>query len=399
MRLLQHPVRRYASGIPHGGAGGGMIVDRKTVMSGLFAAALAVAGAASAQPTASAPAPRQIGVGETLRGELAAGDATMEDGSYFDLYTFQATAGQSYVVTLNSEEFDTYLHVSGPGGLVEDNDDAQDGVTNSKVEFTAPAAGEIQIKANSLVRREAGRYSISLQPGLASRHIVVDQQTQGELSAQSPKHTDGTPYQSFIFDGQAAQSITIDMKSKDFDTYLVLRKAGSSEDIVSDDDGGGGTDSQIFFTLPSAGAYEIRANAVSASARGRFTLKVSKGVAERKPAPTPIVYGRVVRGELKPGGGRDASGLFYEAFSFAGQKGDKVTISAVSSDFDPVLYLGAVDRPRPDQWLESNDDETGGGTDSLIRTILPADGTYEVHLVSYNAGEAGRYTMGLSVEH
>ncbi len=375
-----------------------MIADRKTGIAALLTAALILAGGAFAQPSSQPAAARQIGVGETLRGELAAGDALMEDGSYYDLFTFQAVAGQSYVVTLNSDEFDTYLHVTGPGGLSEENDDAQDGVTNSRVEFTAPAGGEVQIKANSLVRREMGRYSISLQAGVANRHIAVDQSLQGELTAESPKHTDGTPYQSFIFDGQTGQSITIDMTSKDFDAYLVLRRAGSSEDIVADDDGGGGTNAQIFYTLPQAGAYEIRANAVSASARGRFTLKVSKGVAERKPAPTPIVYGRVVRGELKPGGGRDATGLFYDAFTFSGQKGDKVTISAVSGDFDPVLYLGDINRPRQDQWLESNDDETSGGTDSLIQVVLPADGTYEIHLVSYNAGEAGHYTLGLSVE-
>jgi len=350
---------------------------------------------------AAAPAlaqgPRQIGIGETLRGELAPGDSTMEDGSYFDAYVFQTAAGQSYVIALTSDEFDTFLHVNGPGGLATENDDAQDGVTSSKLEFTAPAAGEIRIRANSLTRRETGRYSITLQPGVAQRRIALGEELSGSLSSDSPKQRDSTPFQGFVFEGQVGQSVTIDMKSADFDSYLSLRRAGSGEDLAVDDDGGGGADAQLLFTLPASGTYELRANAISTSARGRFTLKLTEGVTGRKPATAAIDYGRVVRGELKSGSGRDSTGLFYDSYSFVGHAGDRVTLSAVSSDFDPVLYLGRANRVRDDDWLDSNDDENPAGTDSLIQVVLPADTTYEIHVVSYNPGEAGHYVLGLGV--
>jgi hypothetical protein len=371
-----------------------MILGRKTetVMAlmgfTLFAALPALAQSA-----------RQIGIGETLRGELAAGDATMEDGSYVDSYAFQTAAGQSYVVTLTSDEFDTYLRVNGPGGLSTENDDAQDGVTSSRLEFTAPAAGEVRIQANSLTRRETGHYSISLQPGVAQRRIAIAEQLSGDLTANSPKQRDGTPYQAFVFEGRAGQSVTVDMKSRDFDSYLVLRRAGSNEDLAVDDDGGGGQDAQILFALPASGTYEVRANSISSSARGRFTLKLTDGVTERKPQTTAIDYGRVVRGELKTGSGRDATGLFYDSYSFVGHAGDRVTLSATSSDFDPVLYLGKASRTREDDWLDSNDDETASETDSLIQVVLPVDTTYEIHVVSYNPGEAGHYVLGLGVTH
>ncbi len=368
-----------------------MSADR-TIRAFLSACLLALAAGAAQAQTA-----RQIGIGETLRGELASGDPTRENGSFYDLFSFPATAGQSYVVTLTSDEFDPYLEVTGPGGLSTENDDARDGVTSSRVEFTAPATGEIRIRANSLTRRETGRYSVALTAGAAQRRIQPAEQLNGDLSADSPRQRDGTPYQAFLFDGRAGESITIDMKSRDFDSYLVLRKPGSAEDLTADDDAGGGMDAQVFYTLPTAGTYEIRANAVSASARGRFTLKLSDGIAERKPPVTSINYGRVVRGELKTGSGRDGAGLFYDSYSFAGHKGDKVTLSVESGDFDPVLYLGLTSRQREDDWLDSNDDESATVTDSLIQAVLPADATYEVHVVSYNAGEAGRYVLGLAV--
>ncbi len=412
MRLFPVVMTGYAHGGPQQEAlTGGMGIDRCRTILALYAGlALAAAGAPShAQPAPASPnsrqtaaaalaqPPRQIGVGETLRGELAAGDPRSPNGSYFDLYAFQAVAGQSYVVALTSDEFDTYLYVTGPGGLVAENDDADAGVTNSRLAFTAPQTGEIQIRTNSLARRESGGYSVSLQAGVASRRIALSQSLQGEITAASPKQTDGTPYQAFVFEGQAGQSVTIDLSSRDFDPFLVLRKGGASEDLVSDDDGGGGADAQILFTLPSAGAYEIRANAISTSARGRFTLKLAKGLAARKPTPTQITYGRVVRGELNTSAGRDAGGLFYDVYAFTGQKGDKVTISAASDDFDPVLDLGLAGHVDEDSWLDTNDDGAGGGTDALIQYVLPQDGAYEVHLVSYTPGEAGHYILGLSV--
>ena len=359
----------------------------------LAALALVAAGPAAGQDQT----PRQIGVGETLRGELAAGDAAMPDGSYYDAFVFRAVAGQSYAVTLSSEEFDTFLHVNGPGGLATENDDADEGATHSKLEFTAPESGEVRICANSLTRRETGRYSVSLQAGVAQRRIAVAEDVTGDLTASSPKQRDGTPFQAFVFEGRAGQAITVDMKSRDFDSFLTLRRAGGSDDLITDDDAGGGADAQIFFTLPAAGTYEIRANSISPTARGRFSLKLSDGVAERKAVPVAIDYGRIVRGELKTGGGRDTAGLFYDSFSFTGRRGDRVTLSAVSGEFDPVLFLGLADRTKDDEWIESNDDEVLSDTGSLIQTILPRDGAYEVRVVSYNPGEAGRYVLGLGL--
>ncbi len=369
------------------------MIGKRRLRAAMMLTGLALLAAAPAL----AQGPRQIGIGETLRGELAPGDSTMEDGSYYDAYVFQTAAGQSYVIALTSDEFDTFLNVNGPGGLATENDDAQDGVTSSKLEFTAPAAGEIRIRANSLTRRETGRYSITLQPGVAQRRIALGEELSGSLSSDSPKQRDSTPFQGFVFEGQVGQSVTIDMKSADFDSYLSLRRAGSGEDLAVDDDGGGGADAQLLFTLPASGTYELRANAISTSARGRFTLKLTEGVTGRKPATAAIDYGRVVRGELKSGSGRDSTGLFYDSYSFVGHAGDRVTLSAVSSDFDPVLYLGRANRVRDDDWLDSNDDENPAGTDSLIQVVLPADTTYEIHVVSYNPGEAGHYVLGLGV--
>ena len=66
------------------------------------------------------------------------------------------------------------------------------------------------------------------------------------------------------------------MSSSAFDPYLVLRQAGSTNNIQTNDDGGGGNSAQITYVVPTTGRYEIRANAVSGSATGDFTLSLEE---------------------------------------------------------------------------------------------------------------------------
>lgn len=92
------------------------------------------------------------GGGIDVSGALEDGDLLYdEDKSYYDEYKFEASEGDEIVVTMNSEDFDTYLHLQGPGGLHEMNDDhGNDDTTNSQIVYTATADGEYTVLANSL---------------------------------------------------------------------------------------------------------------------------------------------------------------------------------------------------------------------------------------------------------
>ncbi|MGB6017497.1 MAG: PPC domain-containing protein, partial [Nodosilinea sp.] len=63
-----------------------------------------------------------------VEGVLEPGDSTFtDDNSLYDTYTFEAEAGQAVIVTMESEEFDTYLLLRyGQGGKIAQNDDIND---------------------------------------------------------------------------------------------------------------------------------------------------------------------------------------------------------------------------------------------------------------------------------
>ena len=42
-------------------------------------------------------------------GKLGEGDNRLDSGEYFDLFSIEASAGDSYVIDLSSRDFDTYL--------------------------------------------------------------------------------------------------------------------------------------------------------------------------------------------------------------------------------------------------------------------------------------------------
>lgn len=118
------------------------------------------AAAEAEQPAASIQALR---VGQAVRGELARGDAAMDDGSWYDHYTYTARRGERIVVRMESDDFDTVLGVSGrdEADLVMDDDGG--GGTNSRVEYTAAADGPILIRANALNAGEGGSYTLVIE--------------------------------------------------------------------------------------------------------------------------------------------------------------------------------------------------------------------------------------------
>jgi hypothetical protein len=119
-------------------------------------------GGQAPAPAATLPA---LQAGRTVRGQLASGDPQLEDGSWYDAYTYTARRGERVVVRMESDEFDTVLGVSAAREDADDlvMDDDGGGGTNSRVEYTATADGPLLIRANALNAGEGGRYSIVVE--------------------------------------------------------------------------------------------------------------------------------------------------------------------------------------------------------------------------------------------
>ena len=91
-----------------------------------------------------------ISFGQTINGTLSINDCPLDDGSFYDVYSFSATAGTQVSVSMQSSAFDTFLFLNNPDGSVLALDDDGGGGTNSRIGFiTLPTTGTYTIFANS----------------------------------------------------------------------------------------------------------------------------------------------------------------------------------------------------------------------------------------------------------
>lgn len=111
-------------------------------------------------------APMPISFGQTINGSLATSDCPLDDGSFYDVYSFSATAGTQVSVSM-SAAFDTFLFLNNPDGSVLTVDDDGGGGSNSRIPpgsgfITLPTTGTYTIWANSYDPGVTGAYSLTL---------------------------------------------------------------------------------------------------------------------------------------------------------------------------------------------------------------------------------------------
>ncbi len=93
-------------------------------------------------------------------GLLAEGDARARDESFYDPYPIEVEAGRTYVISMSSEDFDTYLLlVDAEDERIARNDDALG--TDSRLVWRAPTTGTYRIFANSYAPGTTGAYRVT----------------------------------------------------------------------------------------------------------------------------------------------------------------------------------------------------------------------------------------------
>lgn len=246
--------------------------------------------------------------GQTVRGELSEDDPVEADSSYFDLWTIRGQPNQNVIVTMSSDDFDTYLAVGEQDGQAwtqasaNDDDASGESGTNSRLETRLGPDGVLHVHANSLSAGDTGRYALAVQAGGSGTdagnseptprpnptvtprdppsvaNIRIDGRVAGTLESSDGLMDDGTLYDAYAFSGRSGQTVRITMRSEAFDTFLLVGRGRGADfnALAFDDDAGGGTDSRIEVELPEAGIYIVRANAVFAEGTGAYTLEVEE---------------------------------------------------------------------------------------------------------------------------
>lgn len=97
---------------------------------------------------------------QSVNGALSSSDSRLDEGEYYDLYTFTGTAGQNVQIDLTSSQFDTYLVLVTPSGELIEDDDGIAGSTNSRISGALPESGQYVVLATSYAAGRTGNYTL-----------------------------------------------------------------------------------------------------------------------------------------------------------------------------------------------------------------------------------------------
>ena len=257
----------------------------------------------------------QISIGQTITGNLSDSDSLYPDTTYYEAYQFMATPGQDVTIDLASSDFDPVIIVSG-GGLAQtivDDDGGPGCASRVSQAFAGRGPYRVLVNTTSHPHRQTGRFSLSITQGSkpvqdgrpasadcqatltaatvseVPHTIDVGQSTQGALTRRDVVlDSDSTYAQAWTIQGRAGQTVTIDLESDSFDSFLFLRGPGiTGGRDFQDDDSGGNCHARVTATFPQSGEYEIVVNTALGEhyATGAFTLSVTTGSKPKSVAP------------------------------------------------------------------------------------------------------------------
>ncbi len=356
-------------------------------------------------PLLAAPAlaqgPRTIAIGQAVSDSLTSRDPVGRSRrSPYQIWTMDGRRGQKIVVDLMSDEFDPYLVVRDEEGYVVASDDDSGEDNNARVHAILPRDGRYRIVAMAFGEDGRGRYTLQVRgwetpeaaaPGIVSR-LRTGESVDGLLEPGDEIGGDGPFQDRWTIDARAGARLRVEMRSTDFDSYLVV--LGPDGQVVgSDDDGLENRDAVVSLRATAGGTYTVLATTYGENPSiGAYRLALSEetGLFADPGTAAAIAMGETKDGRLETGDLAGTRGL-EDRWTFTGRAGQVVRIDAISTTFDPyaVLKFGQTT-------LDSNDDG-GDGNNARIMTVLPNNGTYTIVVSAYSENRTGgRYTLMLA---
>ena len=328
-----------------------------------------------------------------LDGRLEATDATLPGYGYADTYTFEGEAGQLAIVDLQSVDFDTYLLLRSPGGEEFTNDDYEGNTSRSLLNMALTESGTWEIITSSFMGDETGTYTLNLNvdAGGSALADAGPRSETGSLSAGDETLGSGEYRDIYEIEGRPGQQLRAELRSDDFDTFLILQ--APSGETVENDDADSTSRSLIETELSELGTYRVVVTSYDVGSTGDYALDIAQDVSapsstEATRDVVSLSIGENTSGSLSSSDVISESGMFEDAYSFTGNAGDTLRISLRSSEFDTYLRLIT-----PAGEAIENDDFEGNVSESAVEISLPESGRYRVVVSSYAAGIEGAYTL------
>ncbi|NNL31456.1 MAG: hypothetical protein HKO77_10555, partial [Gemmatimonadetes bacterium] len=244
---------------------------------------------------------------------------------------------------------------------------------------------------------------LSLLPVQSGTLQVGSEQT-GTLSAADHISTSEAYLDAWELTGPMGSSVTVDLRSDAFDSYLYVVGPGLGETLF-DDDGAGACHARIQFTILEDGPYRVVASSVSPRATGTYTLSVhdiapgalSYGCGEPDPeelTSLPTEGRELMMGETANGSldflSATSQGRPVEAWTLRVVPGEPLVVVQESDAFDSYLYVLG-----PDIQGALADDDGAGELNSRIEFTPGTGGPYTVVVSALGEGSSGAYTVSV----
>jgi hypothetical protein len=329
---------------------------------------------------------------ETVRQEvatLAAGDRTLAQGEYADVYTLELRAGDTITVDMVSTAVDTYVALRSPSGATRYNDDHMGSRQRSQVSWTVEESGTWEVFCTSLRGGETGQYAFSIKVERAAAAPSPEagvQRFSGALTLSDTQLRSGEYVDRYKVQARAGERLIIDLRSSAFDTYVGVTMPTQPEarTVENEDFEGSAARSLLEFEAPVAGEYSIAVTSRSAGMVGPYDLTVRRGEAVAEPAGATTYTGTLAAGDTQLG-----SGEWFDIYTFEGLPGRDVRVD-LSGSFDTYAILIGPNGQRAE-----NDDSATVPGHSIIETRLTDAGTYRVVVTSYRPATGGNYTVSI----
>ena len=123
---------------------------------------------------AAAAAAHAITIGQTQQGTLTRNDVLLtSDSTYAQPWTIQGRAGTTITIDLESDAFDAYLFLRGPGisGGRDFQDDDSGGTCHARLTATFPQSGSYEIVVNTADHYATGAFSLSVTSGSKPKSV------------------------------------------------------------------------------------------------------------------------------------------------------------------------------------------------------------------------------------
>ncbi len=210
----------------------------------------------------------ELAAGDVVRGRLGPTDMNRRN-RYIHRYSFTAEANQVLRLELTSEDFDAWLEVSGPDGFAVSDDDGLGGY-NALVNAVGRGPGVYVVRVSSAGDWETGLYELAF----ASTGVVEPLlETEGRLERRDQRDIGGRYFDTYAFDVEEGQSLTVEMTSAELDSFLYVWDP-QGEEVHSDDDGGGETNARVSVQGAAAGKWTVYATSSATGETGAYALRV-----------------------------------------------------------------------------------------------------------------------------